>query len=124
MLRISVYFGQSSHSFMGALELAQLGFRKSDQEEAPAWILAVADVSAATSRFDATNGTLAKFFPFPLLGLRPGENTHLDLPWRLEMCAGNTALVEVMDGDRLLFRQIWLAEARDLPRFADELHPQ
>lgn len=117
MLSISVRFGSSPHALMGALALAQLGLRKREEKGIVEWLLTAADSVAVACQFDAINAALAEFFPFPLFGSYPGVDA-LDLPWRLEMCAGNTALVEVTEYDRLLFRQVWLADARDLPRFA------
>lgn len=114
MLRIIICFGKNDHSLMGSTNLADLGFRRRSADEDLEWVLMVPNAARVASCFDAANSALAKYFDFPLAGVHPSAHGRLDLPWKLEMCIGQTALVEVMDGDRLLYRQIWLEKYADL----------
>lgn len=114
MIRIIICFGKNSHSSMGSTNLAELGFRRRSADDGLEWVLMAPDAAMVTSQFDAANSALAKYFDFPLAGLDPNAHSRLDLPWKLEMCIGQTALVEVMDGDRLLYRQVWLEDSADL----------
>lgn len=117
MLCITILFGKTAASLVERAKLAQIGFRKSLRNE-DEWSLPVADVTAATSHFEATNEVLSKCYAFALTATCPDAVNWVDLHWRLEMCIGSFAIVEVTERERMLFRQIWLESDDDASMIA------
>lgn len=121
MFRITVLFGKSA-ILMETATLLQLGLCRSHPNEGE-WILSVTDVRAAAGHYEAVNEALSKFYPFSLAGIGPDAVNWIDLHWRLEMCIANFAVVEVVERERLLFRQIWMESADDASMMASSRRP-